>query len=83
MFHTKDPSPCDSVAKIVNDYESSLTGSGVCLNIYVKETLIAYMFVRKFLGIHAFGRLRKMDGYILDILLGHMCLELAQHIRHL
>jgi hypothetical protein len=80
--HTKDPSPCNSVGQIVNIYEPSLTGSCVCLNIDVKETLIAYIFVRKFIGIRAFGRLRKMDRYIQEGLLGYMCLELAQQVKN-
>lgn len=42
---TKDPSSCNSAAQNVNDYEPCFTGSGVSVNIYVKETRIAYIFL--------------------------------------
>jgi len=40
------------------------------------------MFVRKFLGIRAFGRLKKMDRCVVDGLLGYVYLELVQQVRH-
>jgi len=43
--HTKDPSSCNGAAQNVNDYEPSFTGRGESLNVYGKETRIAYIFL--------------------------------------